>query len=508
MYEEVGLYGYTRCALKLSPESCMPIKYGFEDEGDKAKVIGQVFTPDRLVEEMLDYMGYSGQEILGKHVIDNSCGDGAFLKAVVRRYCKAAKERGLPAAKIRGGLEILVHGIDIDEEVVQKCEESLSRVAGEFGVYNVVWDLYCQSAFSPVMEKFAGKMSYVVGNPPYVRTHNLGALRDEIKKYKFTEGGMTDLYLAFFELGFNMLNQWGKMCYITSSSWLSSVAANNMRQYVMANKNLAMFVDLGHYQAFSGATTYTAISLFEKKRKTTDFEFCTFDPDLCKKVYVDRLSLDDCYIGPYFYMGKKKDLKRLRDIKTMPVVKYVSAKNGFATLADSVFIGDGIPQSDITIDVLKASTGKWSRCLFPYDTEGRLLPPKTVFENPDVRDYFEAHKDELLKGQPEYPAYYGFGRTQAIRDVWKRKLAVSPLLRTEKDVKVGFVDEGKGVYSGLYIIPNQPNVRLKEVADILRDKDFATYVSLLRKYKSGGYYTFNSKDLEQYVNYCLYYEHP
>ena len=29
------------------------------------------------------------------------------------------------------------------------------------------------------------------------------------------------------------------------------------------------------------------------------------------------------------------------------------------------------------------------------------------------------------------------------------------------------------------------------------------YIKTLKKYKSGGYYTFNSKDVEQYVNYYL-----
>ncbi len=33
---------------------------------------------------------------------------------------------------------------------------------------------------------------------------------------------------------------------------------------------------------------------------------------------------------------------------------------------------------------------------------------------------------------------------------------------------------------------------------------FLDYVKLLKKYKSGGYYTFNSKDLELYLNFKLY----
>lgn len=40
---------------------------------------GQVFTPDFLVSNILDYVGYTEGNILQKHVIDNSCGDGGVF---------------------------------------------------------------------------------------------------------------------------------------------------------------------------------------------------------------------------------------------------------------------------------------------------------------------------------------------------------------------------------------------------------------------------------------------
>ena len=52
-------------------------------ENKKSKKIGQVFTPEYLVNNMLDYIGYIGSDIIRKHIIDNSCGDGAFLKQIV-----------------------------------------------------------------------------------------------------------------------------------------------------------------------------------------------------------------------------------------------------------------------------------------------------------------------------------------------------------------------------------------------------------------------------------------
>lgn len=471
-----------------------------EGKNKKTKKTGQVFTPKYIVEEMLDYAGYDNPSIIGKHIMDNSCGDGAFLQVVVSRYCDEAMKTGLPLPEIKRDLETYVHGIDTDEVAFKTCHENLSLTAERFGLHDVKWDLYNRSALS--MKKFNGKMDFVVGNPPYVRVHNLDSTYDEVKQFKFANGGMTDLYLAFFELGFKMLNNHGKLCYITPSSWLNSLAASNMRQYILNEQNLVSLTDLGHFQAFENATTYTLISLFAMDKKDKEFDYFVFNGQTHRREFVDRISVDDCHIKSYFYLSDKKNLKMLRDIKTKGSIKYVSVKNGFATLADKVFIGDDIPESNITIKVVKASTAKWYKCLFPYDRNGKLLPPDTVMANPAVKRHFESHQEDLLKGRSHDGIYYEYGRTQALQDVWKDKIAISTLLRTEKDIKIEKVNAGEGLYSGLYII-NHHGISFEEIKSILVTHDFAVYVSLLKKYKSGGYYTYNSKDVEEYINYFI-----
>jgi adenine-specific DNA-methyltransferase len=470
------------------------------ENNNKTKKIGQIFTPQYIVEEMLDYIGYIGENILEKHIIDNSCGDGAFLTVAVRRYCDVFLSKNDSLVLLKRHLELYFHGIDTDEIAYKQCIQNLNQIAGEYGVQNVKWDLYNQSSLS--MIKFNGKMDFVIGNPPYVRVHNLDSTYDEVKKYKFANGGMTDLYLAFFELGFYMLNDCGKLCYITPSSWLNSVAAENMRNYILKQKTLVSLTDLEHFQAFENATTYTLISLFAKNKSDKNFDYYVFNGNTKKRELIDNISLDDCYIDSYFYLSDKKHLEELKDIKTKKTLKYVSVKNGFATLADKVFIGNNIPQTKITIRTLKASTGKWYNCLFPYDKKGKLLPRNEVFSDPVISSYFETHKEEILKGKPEYPTYYEFGRTQALLDVWRDKVAINTLVRNENDLKIEIVKSGEGLYSGLYIISDL-EIPFDDLKNILKTKDFVDYVRLLKKYKSGGYYTFNSKDVQQYINYYI-----
>ena len=67
-------------------------------------------------------------------------------------------------------------------------------------------------------------------------------------------------------------------------------------------------------------------------------------------------------------------------------------------------------------------------------------------------------------------------------------------------MKIEKVDSGKCIYSGLYILGD---VSIERIREILINDDFVDYVKALKKYKSGGYYTFSSKDLEQYLNYAI-----
>ena len=51
----------------------------------------QIFTPDNVVSDMLDYLGYV-EDLYGKKVFEGSCGNGQFLKEVVKRYINFCKK--------------------------------------------------------------------------------------------------------------------------------------------------------------------------------------------------------------------------------------------------------------------------------------------------------------------------------------------------------------------------------------------------------------------------------
>lgn len=459
---------------------------------------GRVYTPDYLVKVILDFGGYDKPTILKKHVIDNSCGDGAFLTEIVRRYCAFFLTLKQDLSKLKHELETYIHGIELDAVECDKCILNLNKVVEEYGISKVKWDI--TNADTLTIDSFNAKMDYVVGNPPYVRVHNLEESYEIVKKFKFAEGGMTDLFIVFFEIGFNMLAKGGLMCLITPSSWLGSLAGTHLRQYIHTHQNLSGVIDLEHFQPFE-ATTYTFISRFSKSKKNSQIDYYTFDGEKLKAKFQEKLSYSDIQIGKNFFFSKKAHLSLLNNIKTTYGYPYVSVKNGFATLADKVFIGD-FDFTEGTIDILKASTGKWSKCIYPYDKNGKPLPLKDFMNNTGAYNHLLSHQDKLSKSRDieDDKFWYLFGRTQALKDVSKVKYAINTLIKDKGSIKLECVPQGAGVYSGLYILTD---IEFETIKQLIYSEDFINYVKLLKNYKSGGYYTFASKDLEQYLNYKL-----
>jgi len=465
----------------------------------KVKQNGQVYTPEFLVQNILDYAGYVSGEILQKHIIDNSCGEGAFLCMIVQRYCTDFLKHSDDRKHLALELSTFVHGIEVDARAHARCIENLHILEQEWKLPPVSWDI--QLADALLVKDYDGLMDFVVGNPPYVRVHNLAQSYDLVKNFKFASEGMTDLYLVFFEIGLRMLHSKGRLCYITPSSWLNSLAGAKMRTYLYQQQCLKMVVDLAHFQAFS-ATTYTMITLLERDLNSSTFTYYVYNPRKLMREKVANLRWEEAFISGMVCLGTPETLYTYSEMIKSNCNHFVSVKNGFATLADKVFIAQEFPFEQFVIPVLKASTGKWYKGFFPYNHQGKPLSADELFASPQLAQYLKTHKDDLLKGKNEedVPSWYLYGRTQALKDVAVEKIAINTVVKDVASIKLNRVPEGAGLYSGLYILGRVPYEKIQEL--ILSDI-FIDYIALLKKYKSGGYYTFSSKDLEIYLNYQL-----
>ena len=471
-----------------------------QDEFIKIKHRGKIYTPDYLVNIILNQGNYVPGNINKKHVIDNSCGDGQFIIHVVDRYCKDFLLNSNDKKTLKKELETYIHAIEIDKNELALCTKRCNILAEMYGIHGVNWDFLNEDALK--VTEFDNKMDFVVGNPPYVRVHNLLENFNSVKDFSFATKGMTDLFIVFYEIGIKMMNENGKLAYITPSSFFTSVAGQKLRDCLIKMNLLESVCDLKHFQPFN-ATTYTTIICLNKN-KPSCVKYYEFDGEKSVPVFIDTLSAEDFVIKDSFYFSTKSNLKKLKDILTETAKVDISVKNGYATLADKVFINDFSFDSKYIIPVIKASRGKWTKIFYPYDKKANLVPEDCLQKESELFKYLKDNKGALLKRSNERDAdkyWYSFGRSQALKDTFKEKIAINTLIKKDSQLKIEKSPAGTGVYSGLYIISD--TFDYNTIKEVLADKDLNTFISLLGKYKSGGYYTFSTKDMQIYLNYKL-----
>lgn len=472
------------------------------EEKTKIKQMGKIYTPDYLVNTILDQCNYIEGAINKKHVMENSCGNGQFIVHILDRYINDFFKKSNNISDLKKELETYIHAIEIDKTELQICINRCNDIVSAYGLKDVNWDFLNGDALQ--INKFDNLMDFVVGNPPYVRIHNLHDNLKCVKKYKFSKNGMTDLFIVFYEIGIKMLNQTGKLAYITPSSFFTSLAGSNMRNYFIDNNLVEMICDLKHFKAFK-ANTYTAIVCLNRSKRNRNVDYYEYDNKKLCPIYVDVLQENDFWINGNFYFSTKSNLKKLRMILCNVNTTDIEIKNGFATLNDKVFIKDFNFASKYIIPVIKGSRAKWSKIIYPYDKYGYLIPEETIKRDKELYNYLLSNKETLLKrnfekGLNEH-CWYAFGRSQGLKDTYRYKISINTLIKSEKDLKIVEVPAGSGVYSGLYI--TSKIFSIKDIKEALINNEFVTFVSLLGKYKNGWCYTFSSKDIERYLNYKL-----
>lgn len=75
--------------------------------------MGEFYTSEEIVEEVLDAVHYRGKSILNKIILDPACGSGTFLIAAIRRIIDVGKEANLTNIELIRKISEQVVGIDV-----------------------------------------------------------------------------------------------------------------------------------------------------------------------------------------------------------------------------------------------------------------------------------------------------------------------------------------------------------------------------------------------------------
>jgi len=178
--------------------------------------LGQVFTPDAVVDRMLALRQRRGRSL------DPSAGDGAFSRRI--NGCEA---------------------IEIDPAVAPEG----ARVMDFFAL--------------PLTEKF----DTIIGNPPYVRFQDvprqtLALLDNEMFDRR------SNLFLYFIERAVRHLRQGGELIFIVPREFTKLTAARKLNSFLYEEGDITDFIETGDARIFGSHNPNCAIFRFERGRHT------------------------------------------------------------------------------------------------------------------------------------------------------------------------------------------------------------------------------------------------
>ncbi|MFH1358260.1 MAG: N-6 DNA methylase [archaeon] len=487
----------------------------------KHKTLGQVFTPDWIVEEILDSSGFTLDKLVNKKIIDPACGDGAFLKIIISRIIDVLIKKNVSNEKIKEYLENYVYGIEIDEIEFNNCLSNLNSIIEKKlkEKLKINWKIFKDNTLTKY-KQFIGFFDFVVGNPPYIRIHNLDKYTRELlkKDFMFVDGTI-DIYLSFFELGFKLLNEKGVLGYISPNSYLHNSSYVEFRKYLKEKRAVKRLTDFKANKVFKNFSTYTAITIINFFEKKDSFIYQELREGKIQEL--NKISYDGLEIKDWSFAGKDEMdfLSSLYSNTNKKVSDFYDVQYGFATLRDKIFIGSITDEKEnlvlfngswvekkILYKIVKGSTYKGKETeiksvLFPYKKQdNRFIPiPEEELKQdyPNTYKYLLENKEELLKRDIDNGvSWYEFGRSQGVQTSYNEKIVLSTLVNHE--IHFHKLPNDVFVYSGIFIIKKKKETNWEIVENILSSKDFRRYIQITGKDFSGGYKSVTSKQIKNY----------
>lgn len=239
-----------------------------------------------------------------------------------------------------------------------------------------------EDAFPEVIKQ--GGFNAIVGNPPYVRPHNLPATDKEYfwKHFKtFTH--KSDLYCCFIERATQLLREGGLFSYIVSHGWLRLNSFQELRKLFLANYRISRLVEFSE-NVFADAQVTTGIFVVQKDSS---------DRRNATKIEVFEGHTTDT--GPTFELKRRIPQERFHS--TFQNVFDLSISPETESIKDKMRRGPSIGSLFRVCFGLK--TGDDAK--FLHHTEGLHPDDKPLLRGDDVKRYSYEYKGEYVWYVPE-----------------------------------------------------------------------------------------------------------
>ena len=492
-------------------------------------VTGAVYTPKSvrgtILQRVLD--DKSEVEMSRIRIADISCGCGGFLMDAARWIHEKTGKTYYDIYKDN------IWGIDIQDYSIERTKILLSLLAlseGEeaYFKFNLLNRDTLDFECSDWDNHYSG-FDIIVGNPPYVCSRNLSdETHEKLKKYDVCSSGHPDLYIPFFKIAIEMLNNEGRLGYITMNTFLRSVNGRAIRKYFSRNRYAISIVDFRGYQVFESKNTYTCLFYLNKRHDSKSINYAVDNQgvlfDVVNYTSIPYEDLDDI---KGWSLNKYQSTTAIEAIGTQ-IKDYCDSRHGIATLSNVTYIFNPTAKDDnyyylesggicypiekeICRDIVNPnklnSINKFDllveKVIFPYriENERAIIYETEEMEQhfPNAFAYLKANKELLLKRDKgkarNYSHWYAFGRTQSLvlprYKLFFPKFANRPLRCVICD------DSSLLLYNGLAFVNEEERI-LKILKTIIESELFWDYIKTNGKPYASGYYSLSGVDIKHF----------
>ena len=490
-------------------------------------VNGAVYTPPKVRRTIIKKCLSQCKHIANVRVADISCGCGGFLVDVALWIHKKAKKDFAKLFKEN------IWGIDIQDYAINRTKILLSLLAISEGEdVDFDFNLLCRDTLDYVDDSWDARyrdFDVIVGNPPYVCSRNQSVeTHEKLKRYEVCSCGHPDLYIPFFQIAVEMLNEKGLMGYITMNTFLRSVNGRAVRKYFSAHNYDINIIDFRGYQVFETKSTYTCLFYLSKRYKSERIRYAVDDGGQLKGrtdfTCVSYVNLDS---DKGWALNEYSEMSTIEAIG-IQIKDYCPSRHGIATLSNETFIFKPAREDrryfylvnseisypierNICRDVVNPNKLNsvedinllMEKVIYPYHIEnGKAIvytPNEMKSFFPKAYAYLKSRKQVLLardKGDTSaYPQWYAFGRTQSLLlpryKLFFPKFANKPLRCVISEV------QDLMLYNGLAFVND--NVRkLRILKAIIESELFWNYIQANAKPYASGYYSLSGVDIKHF----------
>lgn len=492
-------------------------------------ISGAVYTPKKVRDTIIgDCLRDKDNDSLNRiRIADISCGCGGFLMDAASLI---HRRTGKPYSAI---FRDNIFGIDIQEYAIERTKILLCLLAlSEGNAEDFDFNLLCHDTLDYSNENWDANYNnfdIVIGNPPYVCSRNLpDATKVKLKKYDVCASGNPDLYIPFFKIAIDMLNDGGRLGYITMNTFLRSVNGRALREFFAQSRYTIRIVDFRGHQVFDSKNTYTCLFYLDK---TPEAQGILYSVDEMGAFPTEP----EYALVSYDHLNNEKgwslnDFDNAEAIESfgIQIKDYCPSRHGIATLSNDTYIfrptgeddylyffekkGIRVPiEKKICRDVINPNRlnsvdsldGNFEKLIFPYkihDNHAVLISPdKMQKDYPHAMAYLQSRKNDLLtrdKGKTEsYSQWYAYGRTQSL--VLPRYKLFYPKF-ANKALRCVIVDDPNlMLYNGLAFVNTNPR-KLEILKRVIESNLFWQYVVANAKPYASGYYSLSGVDIKHF----------